>query len=125
VTPLDATLLSSRVVLEYEVGNVEEGQFYLDRLLELMRITPPVATWEHAYPAMVIPIVSRGTGLSERLDIAQTAGDAVFASPVATPHILMWPRVGFGLLGRYTAATLWPLPSSMPRWSLWPAARPA
>jgi len=50
LAPLEPRNLVSRALLEYEVGDFHQGDIYLERLLEVMRLTP------HIFPAMVIPL---------------------------------------------------------------------
>jgi hypothetical protein len=47
---------------------------------------------------MTIPLVSRITGVLDRLDIAATVAQAVVSSPFANPLFAMMARTGLGLL---------------------------
>ena len=41
VGPMDPRPLSQRVLLDYEVGDFGQGETHLDRMLDVMRLTPP------------------------------------------------------------------------------------
>jgi DNA-binding CsgD family transcriptional regulator len=91
-------LLGDRVLLEYEVGDFGQGEAYLERFLATM---PPAAARpgvDYAFPALTIPWIARITGVLDRLDIAETAAQAVVSSPFANPAFAMLARTGLGLL---------------------------
>jgi len=90
--------LASRILLEYEVGEFSQGEHYLEQLLEVMRQTIPGPTVEYAYPAMVIPLVARTSGVVEKFDMAKTAVEAVFSGPSVTPLVSLYGRVGLAWL---------------------------
>ena len=77
-TPCLKPGLAARILLEYEVGEFSQGEHYLEQLLEVMRQTMPGPTVEYAYPAMVIPLVARTSGVVEKFDIAKTAAEACY-----------------------------------------------
>jgi DNA-binding CsgD family transcriptional regulator len=98
VGPQEVTLLGERALLEYEVGDFGQGEAYLERFLATI---PPAAARpgaQYAFPAVTIPLVSRITGVLDRLDIAATAAQAVVSSPFANPVFAMYARAGLGLL---------------------------
>jgi DNA-binding CsgD family transcriptional regulator len=98
VAPQDVNLLGDRVLLEYEVGDFAHGEAYLERFLATI---PPAAARpgvQYALPAVTIPLVSRITGVLDRLDIAATAAQTVVSSPFANPLFAMMARAGLGLL---------------------------
>jgi hypothetical protein len=97
--PSDARLLSVRVVLKYEVGDFSQGEAFLTRVLEVMRLTPPGPTTEYGHTALVIPLVARITAVMDRIDVAQAAAEAVLASPSATPLEATFARAGLALMG--------------------------
>ena len=57
----------------------------LERLLEVMRRTPPGSGVPH--PALVIPLIARITGLPGRLEVAEAAAQTVLSSPSVAPAI--------------------------------------
>jgi DNA-binding CsgD family transcriptional regulator/tetratricopeptide (TPR) repeat protein len=98
VAPQEVTLLGDRVLLEYDVGDFGQGEAYLERFLATM---PPAAARpgiQYALPAVTIPVVSRITGVLDRLDIAAAAAQTVVSSPFANPLYAMLARAGLGLL---------------------------
>ena len=59
--PMETRLLSVRVSLEYDVGDFEQGEAYLERYLEAMRSVPAGPSAEHGFIAGMIPLVGRIT----------------------------------------------------------------
>ena len=94
----DPRLLSSRVLLEYQVGEFELGEAYLERALETMRLTPPLPSTVYAFPAVLVPLLALITGGEGRSETAEPAADTVLASPYATPYVQTLARAGLGLL---------------------------
>lgn len=66
--------LAYRSLLDYGVGYFSQRETRLGRALEIMRQGQPGPTLESAHSAMVIPLLGRITGTSERFDIAGEAG---------------------------------------------------
>jgi tetratricopeptide (TPR) repeat protein len=98
VSPREARLLLSRVLLEYEVGDFAQGEAYLERLLELMQLIAPGPAFELAFPAFVIPIVARITGAASRGDLARDTAEKILSWPSVTPLVANCARAGLGLL---------------------------
>ena len=98
LTPQDVPALASRIFVEYEVGDFSQGEYYLEQMLEIMRQAMPGPTIEYAYPAMMIPMVARISGMADKLDIARTAAETVFSWPSVSPYITLYSRVGLAWL---------------------------
>ena len=98
VAPGDVTILADRVLLEYELGEWEQGEGFLERLVETMHAAPPRAGVQHARPAAVLPYIARLTGSSDRLDIAVTAADKVLGSSASEAIYTLGARMGMALV---------------------------
>jgi tetratricopeptide (TPR) repeat protein len=98
VAPQDVLLLGGRVLLEYQAGDFGQGEAYLERFLATTLPAAARPGVEYAYPAATIPLVSRITGVLDRLDIASTAARAVTSSPFVIPLYATMARAGLGLL---------------------------
>ena len=107
VSPGDPRNLAFRTVSEYQVGDFDQGSVHLERLLEIMRLTAPGQNFPAALPALVIPLIARITGLSNRLEIAEAAARTVLSSPSVTANVAQVAMSGLGLLAvmRKDAAT--------------------
>jgi DNA-binding CsgD family transcriptional regulator len=90
--------LATRIMMEYQVGNAAEGEVYLERLLELMRLMPLAPSGEYAYTAFVIPLIARITGDTSRLSVADAAAEAVLTSPTANVLDSLITRLGAALM---------------------------
>jgi len=86
------------VVLEHKVGDFTLGDIYLLRLLEVMHQTAPGPGHAYAYPAMVIPLGARATGVVDRSGVARAVAASVLSSSHVTRHIAMWANTGLGLV---------------------------
>ena len=96
-SPRETRLLHTRMILEYEVGNFDDGEAYLDRLLEVMRLTEPGPAYEYAFPAMAIPMAARISGDLRWLDEAEKAANHVFSSSSVTPMVAAMTNTGLAL----------------------------
>ena len=91
-------ILGFRAVLEYELGDFDKGEAYVERLLEVMRLTAPGPVSEYASVAVLIPLVARITGNLYLLDIAERAAETIISAPSATPLYGMWATAGLALI---------------------------
>ena len=62
LAPSNPLVLPVRIMLEYQVGDFEQGEVYLERLLEIVRLTASGPTVPHTAIALVIPMVARIAG---------------------------------------------------------------
>ncbi len=98
VAPQDYMLVSDRVLLEYEVGDFDRGVAYLEQLLKTI---PPVAGrpgGQYTFPAQVIALVARITGVLDRLEVAEKAAQTVSSSPFANSWYVNSAKSSLGLL---------------------------
>jgi DNA-binding CsgD family transcriptional regulator len=83
--PNDPFLLAHRARLEYETGNPTVGETYLRRYVERLKLDleapPDRADHQDASVASVLPLICRLVGVTEWLDLAETAARALLASP--------------------------------------------
>ncbi len=96
--PQDPDLLSTRAILEYELGDSARGEQYLSRLLDIARPAGPGLTWEYASHALVIPMIALITGGDERFDEVKRSADAVLSPHYGTPYHTILARAGLGLM---------------------------
>ena len=71
VNPSDVRALFTRIDLEYEVGDFHQGEVFVERLLDIMRSTPPGPTLERGLAVFAISIAGRISGVPDRFDIAE------------------------------------------------------
>ncbi|HEU0020248.1 MAG TPA: AAA family ATPase [Dehalococcoidia bacterium] len=98
VAPDYPNLVGLRAVLEYELGNIDAGRTYIQRLLKAMGLAKPAANAEYVYTALVIPIVARITGINDNLDIAEGAASILLSQPSATLLYAVPSRIGLALI---------------------------
>jgi ATP/maltotriose-dependent transcriptional regulator MalT len=95
---MDFRLLSTRTLMEYEVGDFAQGEAYLEQLQEVVRLTPSGPTSEYGYMTFVIPVIARISGKVDRLDEAGVAGEGILSSPSAYARSLQMARAGLALM---------------------------
>ncbi len=98
VSPGAPTLLSTRVFLEYQLGQFGEGARFLERLLDAANAAPNLPVFEHATVADIIPVIARITGVSDHFDLAEKAAETVLSSPQAPPVFSMRAQAGLALM---------------------------
>ena len=98
VSPQNMHLLHFRVLMEYEVGDFGQGEAYLEKLMEVIRLTPPGPTFENGSLDILIPAVARITGVADRFDIAERAAETGLTSPSAAPYPTTLARAGLALM---------------------------
>ena len=99
--PKDSRLLYARALLEYELGNYDEGDAYLERCLEVASQSSPGPNLERSILAVIIPMVIRITGISEHAGIAEESNRVILASSTSTPVVTAFGRIGSSLLSTY------------------------
>ena len=98
ISPRAPTLLSTRVILEYELGQFDEGSQFLVRLLDTADTFPNWPIYWHAAVAHVVPYIALITGVPYRFDIAEKAAETVVSSPKAIPHFSLTAQTGLALM---------------------------
>ena len=97
VSPLNAILLSHRVLLEHETGEPAQGEVYLERLLEAHRRASPDQINASVLGSLVMTaIVARITGIPGRLEIDEAAAQAALSE--LTPTQAIFRKAGLALL---------------------------
>ena len=96
--PMDVRLLTTRALLEYQVGDLEQGEAYLERFPEAMRAVAPGPSAEYGFAASLLPLTQRIAGAAYRSEIAESAAQAVLSSAFATPLIANLARTGLALV---------------------------
>ena len=90
LNPKDPFLLINRARLEYETGNPGIGERYLSRYCDGLHVDAK-RTWgardrQYASVALVIPLISRITGDTEFLNLAETSAQSIFDFPRYSPE---------------------------------------
>ena len=92
---VDARFLARRAMLEYQVGDFDQGESHLNRLWE---ITGTAASLDNTSPVSVVPSLTRISGSTEGLDIAESVAQNALASPDCTPFTANFAHCTLGLL---------------------------
>jgi DNA-binding CsgD family transcriptional regulator len=95
--PSYVSFLAWRVQMENQVGDFNQGKYYLDQLLDVLRLSKPVPL-EDGSLDIVIPVVAQITGLMERLDIARITAQDILSLASATPARVQCARIGLALM---------------------------
>ena len=97
VSPSHSLLLFLRTALEFYSGGLDEGAVYLDRLLEAMRLVPSGSAFEYAAVAKLLPEIALISGVTDLLDVAESAAGTVLSSPSAGLLFIMFARAGLAM----------------------------
>jgi len=81
VSPMDPRLLRMRTMLEYQVGEFEQGELYLELSLEVMRQSIPSTGPQYSSPIQTIPRIVLITGEINLLTVAEEAFADMISSP--------------------------------------------
>ena len=87
-----------RSMLEYEVGNFDEGESYLKFLMEGADLSGPRVPGEFGVIAVAVPMVARISGVTTHFDVAESAAEITLSSSFATPLYTVVARAGLGLI---------------------------
>ncbi|MDP6514910.1 MAG: AAA family ATPase [SAR202 cluster bacterium] len=89
VSPRDVRLLCSRARLEFETGNPEHGDAYIERARDAFRNPETHRAYENSYAALETALSARVSGIGSYTDIALGFADAVLSYQYATPHAIL------------------------------------
>jgi len=92
ITPIQPAILGTRVLLEYQTGEFDEGEFYLERLLRTSSIRAS------ARSCIALATIARITGSSDRLDIASAIAEEVLSDQSVNPNVGVGARAALALL---------------------------
>ena len=98
ISPRAAPLLTTRIIMEYQLGQFDEGAHYLERLLDAASAEPNAPVFEHSGVAFAIPMIAHMTGLPDRFDLAEKAAETAFSSPHGFPMFKMVAESGLALM---------------------------
>ena len=96
--PREARNLGARALLEHELGNLDEGDAYTQRLvaaIEGKERGDPVGV---GYAAMTVPLIGYKLGMAYHKESARAAADVIFSSPTRLPLFEDLARMGLGLI---------------------------
>ena len=86
------------MTLEYELGDFGQGDAYLERLVDMMRHSPPGSTLDYSVVPLAIAVAARMTGMDRQFDLAETAANTVLSSPSAVSFFAQLARTGLALM---------------------------
>ncbi len=103
--PRDPVLLGCRALLEYQTGDFNAGEDYLQRLLSTFGygqtgtpvLYPHVYAAAYTVPSVVIAVATRITGVMGRFDLVEAVARSLFESPFAHPGPANAARIGLAL----------------------------
>jgi DNA-binding CsgD family transcriptional regulator/pterin-4a-carbinolamine dehydratase len=98
VAPHDNSLLSERVLLEYQLGDFHQAEAFLERLLEGASQVGVRPDLQNSYPALTIPWVARVTGELDWLNVAVALAQSILSSPSSNPLSVLCSRAGLGIV---------------------------
>ncbi len=94
VAPGDPLLLVDRASVEYELGEWERGESFLERFVRALAGASPRAQQQLVGPAVTLAYIARITESFDLLDLAVTIAEGVLGSPYAGPALTAVARAG-------------------------------
>ncbi|MCH7737436.1 MAG: hypothetical protein IH872_08545 [Chloroflexi bacterium] len=100
VSPRECRILYTNILAEYEVGDFNQAEASVDKLLDSARQVGPGFNAEYSFVSCLIPMVACITGKSERLDVAEEAAQTVLSSIPAgrRSEFIQFAQTGLGLI---------------------------
>ena len=98
LAPQETLALGTGAALEFETGDFEAGETYLERMLGIVHLSPPSPSPEYAFASTWVASTARISGVVERLDVTEHAARAVLSSQFATPWMAVLARAGMALI---------------------------
>ena len=95
---MDSRSLAARMQLELELGQFDQAEAYLERLIEAMRLTSPGPTIEYMVPALGIPLAANLMGDAAGFEVAEAAAERVINAPKVPRFVMFGARAGLGFL---------------------------
>ena len=86
------------MLLEYQNGNIVEGNAYLEAFVEALPLLTIEPRYDLGSAALFIPVAARITGVMGHLHIAEVAVATVLSAASATPLVARLARLGLALM---------------------------
>jgi DNA-binding SARP family transcriptional activator len=97
--PRDPRHLALRAVLEYQLGNGDQGAAYLARLQDVAEASvPPGPIADHVFLALAIPLAGRFANGDGLLDVAGKAAAGVLSMPRLNPALFVYASTALALI---------------------------
>jgi len=93
-SPRDVRLLAPRALLEYDLGDFDQGQVFLDRLIALLDISNSGPTVENGWVVSTLALVARITGDTRMFNMIESTADSVIELKTVTPFVETFARIG-------------------------------
>jgi DNA-binding CsgD family transcriptional regulator len=97
-TTLAIGRLFFRAYIEYETGNIDAGNRFMEQHIEVGKGFPLASDFPTVLKALEFPIITRITGSTKLLPVAEEAGKAILSRSPLLPVIAMSARMGLGLI---------------------------
>lgn len=97
MSPVSQAPLGLRVLMEYETGAFDQGEIYLERLLEAMRLAPG-QSFTTGRTFMVILTAARITGVPKHLDVAESIAKSTLLTQSVPPLLALYAKAALAML---------------------------
>jgi len=96
--PQDPRPLCSRVMLDYQLGDLDDGRAQLEQLLSAVSITYPGPPMQFTAKAAMIPMAAYISGVKNYFDDAESAAQTVLTQPHTPLSLRLAANVGKALI---------------------------
>jgi DNA-binding CsgD family transcriptional regulator/tetratricopeptide (TPR) repeat protein len=97
-SPEYAPHLASGAWLNLQLGNLDESDDYVNKILDIVPNALVGAGYQHAIAASIVPLFARVTETTHRIDVAQSAAREILSSPSSPNFIVNPARAGLALI---------------------------
>ncbi|PKB63685.1 MAG: hypothetical protein BZY80_06015 [SAR202 cluster bacterium Io17-Chloro-G2] len=101
IAQLNQQLVGIRALLEYETGEFDRGEEYLQRLVEAQRLSLD-RNFSTGRTSMAIAAIARITGVPIYLEIAEAAAEGVISSRSVTPTLALYAKAALAMVAVQT-----------------------
>ena len=91
-------MLGDWIVMEYHVGESQDGKAYLENLISHMNSNVPGSTMAYSYPALFAGFVAHITDDRNLAGTAKRAAEIILESPFSNPNVVLRARTGLALV---------------------------
>ncbi|MDA1128584.1 MAG: AAA family ATPase [Chloroflexi bacterium] len=97
ISPRNQQIIGLRAMLEYQTGETDQGEIYLDRLIELLRLNSD-RNFSTGRSSMAIAEIARITGVPNHVTTAKIAVEEALLAPNITPPLALHAKAALAMI---------------------------
>ena len=97
ISPRNQQIIGLRTLLEYQTGETDQGEIYLDILIELLRLNSD-RNFSTGRTSMAIAEIARITGVPSHMATAKVAVEKALLAPNITPALALYAKAALAMI---------------------------